>query len=88
MPDIRRDRDRVSRFHFGFRSIGHGVADVSLHHDENLTAIRMIMARIAAAGSQAAITHRQFAAVTERTTGVPSESAPVEIELFRFSRGE
>jgi hypothetical protein len=65
MPDIRRNRDRISRFHFGFRPIGHRMADISLDHDENLTAVRMIMARIAAAGIKAAITHRQFAAVAE-----------------------
>ena len=64
------------------------MADVSLNHDENLTAVRMIMARIAAAGIEAATAHRQFAAVTERTTGVPSEPTPVEIELFRFFGGK
>jgi hypothetical protein len=88
MPDIRWDGDRVSRFHFGFRPIGHGVADISLNHDENLTAVRVIMTRIAAAGIKAATTHRKLAAVTERTTGVPSEVAPIEIELFRFFGGE
>ena len=88
MPHIRRNGDRVSRFHFVFRPIGHRVADVSLNYDENLTAVRVIMARIAAAGIKAAATHRELTAVTERTAGVPSEAAPVEIELYRFFGGE
>ena len=88
MPDVRRDGNRVSRFHFRFSPIGHGVADVSLNHDENLAAVRVIMARVAAAGIKAATTHRKFAAVTEGTAGVPGEAAPVEIELYRFFGGE
>ena len=88
MPDIGRDGNRVSRFHFRFSPIGHGVADVSLNDDQNFAAVRVIMARVAAAGIEAATTDRKFAAVTERTAGVPGEAAPVEIELFRFFRGE
>jgi hypothetical protein len=88
MPDIRQNGDRVPRLHFGFRAVGHGVADMALEDDENFTAVGMIVSGIAAARVKPASTHGYLLAVAKRATGIPSKSAPVEIKLFRPVRRE
>jgi hypothetical protein len=88
MPHLGQNRDGVPRLHFGFRAVGHRVEDLPLDDDEDFAAVRMIVARIAAAGFQPAVTHRDFAAVAERAASIPVESAPVEIEPFRLFGGE
>jgi len=50
MPDVGQNGNRIPRVHFGFCAVGHRVADVALTDDEDFTAIRVIVAGIAAAG--------------------------------------
>jgi hypothetical protein len=84
MPHVRQNGDRVSRLHFGFRLIGHCVANVPLNNDQDFAAVRVIVARIAAAGFEPATAHREVAGVTESATGVPGETAPFKIEFLRL----
>lgn len=65
MPDIGLHGDCIPRFHFGFRAIGHRVADVTLDHDEDFTAVGMIMPGIAASGFKPAAAYRDFATVSD-----------------------
>jgi hypothetical protein len=49
MPDIGQHRNGISRSHFRFRAISHGVADFALDNDQNFAAVGVIVPGITAA---------------------------------------